>query len=1706
MMRKFAIVGLLTILLMIGIFHQALVTFSAEWLAKLYVSSVLGQTLHYQSASSVPGRLILEKPYLNDGSEITANTLTIDWDYQFWQRKVQVTLTFDRFSWKWQSGQPEALTQRLLEKSQDWFDVQTKWIIPDGIIDWHLPEQESPQILHLALNLDSQAGGELIAQFDGSLSDLQQPLKFNLTGGEDQICFQCNCDQVSAKSFYHLIAFFVPSWQSFHVSSGLLTGEMKAIFTSARRPYLEGSLYVADLKFREEHSHIQGSIDGALLKCQKNNQLDQALNWTTKGELSLLKPASLCCQKQDRSYWQFNQIQGTICFDPFALAWINLVTEATHGDYRSSLSLIGEANLSPSRPFHLALEVSNQHANQQIGYIRLGLQQGASSKKLAIECQDVACHEVDLIQSVLEPYWSAIKTLQMQDGSLSAGIQADLTKRGFENLLFHNLRVEQLKLTFNPWKFNLQTDLCSGHGQMDLTAPDIWHSLTTELTFENGQVGWNDQSSVLFPLGGLYAYFNIEEGDIRQSTATVEVGGLKGILKGNWEDNGKQLILNLEGPVTKLAKYFPVDTQKIIEKNFEHNLLGVTAKIVPDEENVYVEGDVRVYRDFSNQFDQIQFGCLLKPETDNWLKWINWQPIGWFYAKSLSLEKFISPFIFDHSPIELKGISAFKGHFTSDGLTAYYRPEHLVVEAEDFLISMDHVDEPDAFPGVHHLYFATNSHEGILPIQQGAYYLEKNSGLVFEVARGTTLFQNQVIYIADLEADCEGVSFQGVLNLDYSDPAPNVFSVEVFVPTINGKVSQIKHLLAHLNEPHLLDRVPLEGDIEARENGLHLRFDFVPHDYDLYARAKGTITNATLPIADTKMVVQGLGMDFEYCHDCQELTFTDIQGSLLVGKSPQIEEYVIAGDLIHFKDLLKGHHLDLDMWVQDDDHQLVRFAAQAREKEDHLVHLTVNKALSHFGGTHPQTLDCILREWDDLEEMSLDITFDLSLLLADLQRLSRAGLANFPQCWQMKFGELQEAKGQIQFRLQYLNEQDLMSYQLQGSQIALYEWAYDQVLLEGRRQQRRWLIDQLQLDHLSLSAELHHEDPVWKIDFLGLKDGISLLLGLNGQFDLEANSLKANIHLLDMQLAYLNEWPSIQAWASSYQPSGTLKGTGTLSLCIKDDSQAWQTQLDLETQLNHLSLRGYPLQVKEPFNVHYESGHACQFKNMHVNILGEQVSLKMDQLCYQIPSHQIIGEQLIFYAEGGCLKGCLTRLAQHFPEWVTPSLQENLGGIKPEGFLEGACSFAIAPQGTSLDVHLKDGLYQFGSQQYALSQFQVLLDPQSLHFLGYCQHERCLFHFNGHANWPTVNEGLLLLSDPSMPHPLEINWIQSQPQNYRIRTAKGAFCGLYIDLHDFSPPEEHADWMNLQGTVAIDFNRLAPLLSQSDAVQIGKLDVDNICCLDGSWRLPIKMKGAFLNNLYFKGKAASQDFVFKGYQFQQLKAEVSYDPGNLQIHDLAVEDESCLLNCSILALVQDPLTHSWSLLMPHLKVRHLQPNLLKDHGQYRLSKHQNLIVRRFDLEDFNGQLGDVSTWQGNGSLHFINPARQNVHPLFAIPAELILRLGLNPNVLNPVTGTIYFQLRGDRFYLTRFKDVYSEGRGSKFYLARHTPPSWVNLDGDLSVYVRMKQYNLIFKIAELFTVSVQGNLNKPRYRLWKQPRTTKHAKPVLLMEHEGFEY
>lgn len=147
---------------------------------------------------------------------------------------------------------------------------------------------------------------------------------------------------------------------------------------------------------------------------------------------------------------------------------------------------------------------------------------------------------------------------------------------------------------------------------------------------------------------------------------------------------------------------------------------------------------------------------------------------------------------------------------------------------------------------------------------------------------------------------------------------------------------------------------------------------------------------------------------------------------------------------------------------------------------------------------------------------------------------------------------------------------------------------------------------------------------------------------------------------------------------------------------------------------------------------------------------------------------------------------------------------------------------------------------------------------------------------------------------------------------------------------------------------------------------------------------------------------------------------------------------------------------------------------------------RSFCIPYFTLNQFCGQLGDMQTFSGEGVLHFTNYCKRTLFSnLMQLPTEITARLGLDLTTLIPVKGEVLFKIQDEKIYLNEFKDVFSDGKRARFYLASEEP-AYIDFKGNLDFKVRMKQYTLLMKLAEFFTLSVKGTLVNPLYTLINQ--------------------
>ena len=227
----------------------------------------------------------------------------------------------------------------------------------------------------------------------------------------------------------------------------------------------------------------------------------------------------------------------------------------------------------------------------------------------------------------------------------------------------------------------------------------------------------------------------------------------------------------------------------------------------------------------------------------------------------------------------------------------------------------------------------------------------------------------------------------------------------------------------------------------------------------------------------------------------------------------------------------------------------------------------------------------------------------------------------------------------------------------------------------------------------------------------------------------------------------------------------------------------------------------------------------------------------------------------------------------------------------------------------------------------------------------------------------------------------------------------------------------------------------------------------------------------------------------KGFQFDNLQAAVNYSPQTLEVSNLTIDDMAGVLTIPQLDVNKGADT-KWYFVLPSMNIKRFRPSLLREKGMARPHSYKPLVINDILLEGCYGCVEDSLSVMGKGVLHFSNRSKKLFqNTIFHIPAEILSRIGLDLSVLTPIGGTINYSIANGKIYFSKFKDIYSEGKLSKFYLPSGTSSSYMDFEGNLNVQVKMKQYNLLFKLAELFTVSVQGNIQKPSYTLQKQHRT-----------------
>ncbi len=500
----------------------------------------------------------------------------------------------------------------------------------------------------------------------------------------------------------------------------------------------------------------------------------------------------------------------------------------------------------------------------------------------------------------------------------------------------------------------------------------------------------------------------------------------------------------------------------------------------------------------------------------------------------------------------------------------------------------------------------------------------------------------------------------------------------------------------------------------------------------------------------------------------------------------------------------------------------------------------------------------------------------------------------------------------------------------------------------------------------------------------------------------------------------------------SYGAKGIVEGRGEISYL--DTLEA-----HFDCLVSQLQIEGHDLENRGPLHVDYSSLHGVKVRGIDVQgALSGQVDL--------LTCDALMSRWTFHHAQ------------MHLPAiWLTHPF---LSFLDPENGLDVVADLEIASDLSTFVCTMPEGLIPCAGAARVVADLHLFWGNRSCKATFRHKGELCRLRFDV----GDIVQGRLILGEQN--HPLAIDWTYDRA--LYIQSCEGSFGGIEASFHAESPN-------HLIGSARIHFAQLSNWIP----ADIG--EVFQEIKMGGGYEL----KGRLIIEgglPHFRGILAGKQHELFGCQFRTLLAQLDIDPDRVRIYDLKISDTAGSMKIEEL-LIASRENGPWTISIPQLTLFDVRPSLLQKPGE-EVGPISPLVVRELVLKDFQGLLDEGNTYTATGHLHFINSYKRG-ETVFDYPVNMLSRIvGLDLELLIPVCGDLSFQLKEGRFTLTELAHAFSEGQRSEFFLEMDPPPT-MDLDGNLQIFVKMKQFVLL-KITESFLISIDGQLSDPQFHLQRR--------------------
>lgn len=1765
MPRKRTLFVIFIALLLVGFVARGpMVSTFFEWYLKGYCRSCLNSRLTYENLRQEGDQWVFDHPVLTTkkrleegGYRCQADSAYVKASISWTDRTLNLIVNVENPHLDIGKG-AEDLRKVMEQPVQTFsmFEVHSQFNVPQGTILVHDFTEDHlvpvPLFFHIDLACHEKREG-CAALWFGEQSVGGQGFSMVFSENESkEPQIHCFLENMDCSSLQQVLSGIWPEYKAIGISKGELNGDIVVTMPRNSQSFASGKISLNEFSVCYPEMDCEFALSEMVMHLvPKEIERDGKQFLQTAGSLDV-SHSTIRVKKDDEAFWTIDGINGSSSFNLGDFANFSLTATVVNNDQDRKLVVDGKARFaqegqtSASVNMHLKGKEPDSDIHFHFSARELSDQWSFGE----IELLGFGIEELDLAQYFISKNYPQWQHVHLYQGNIDAAMLVYLKGFQFSEVKIERLAAHKLAFAFHPWDLYAGVESAVGSLSFDLLSHDPLKTLNADLKINQGKLSLEGLDKAIWQLSDIDTNLTMLQGVFQKSLLTGTVAGLKGQIELDGTSSGPLILFNFLGNMKDFSLAFPDPVRKGLADKFEDDELKIVANATKTSEGLLFNGKISV-ETLNDNTEEILFGFALERSSQGlWRRWpphpfaIEYYPKvgfealqamtpaiampiysayrhlishdlgfsgftlkdGWFKAEKLPLSKYISPMLFRNEQMHLDGLGEFFGHFDERKVIINYDVKDMVLENADFSIEIKSLGEEGDFTlnrlaATFMFDFDKRTSFNTFPIRNATYF-EKNSGLLYTEINAKLSMEDTLAHFENLTTFCNGLYFAGAADIDWSMPGEGVFEVDIHAHEMHGKISQLQHLLSHLNKNLIFLKIPIEGNAVLNKEGGHLHFTFHKDGYELQSRIQGSMTDGVIAEQNADMSLQELSMNFDYDHQGNQLEFSEIQGTLLVGKPSHVEEYTVSGDKVRFNDFARNE-AEFDVWVGDRKRDIIRIAGKTRSEIDGYgnpyINFVFNRNLSHFGDVHPSNFQLAMKDWSKVDLFHLSFELELKNFLTDLQRFSRTGLFFLSRGLLKELNDVEQAKGSFKVDLNYDSTRSTLNYLVNAYDVGIDDREFNKFLLLGSKKGNLWSVEQMQLDEISLAFDVLKEGALWNINFLGAKLGDYLLIGMEGQYSDEASHLEARINLFEADLSRYGDWPFLSSSLDRHLIAGQLRASGVLHAEF-DKSMPHGIRLNMlmNGSLNHVRIKDIRLEDIKNMSFSYDTSRGISISHVNIGIKSSEMAVKagmfLQEASYDLVHKELIIDGLHFDIPFGNLNWLVQRFQENFAGKLSEPVAEVIRSAKTHGSLQGSLRMTLSEPYSSMRLHLNDGLYQFMGQEHDLSSFVIDYDPFALKIFTEYRYQRHRLRLDAHSTAANFDSGEVTLSDLSTQgghisaRPLTIYWKIHPQAGYYIQRMSGDLSGMNFDLVRDPNKPLSTEAMHLMGKLDINLRKAGSMLDNQIALRIANLELGEGYSLTGQWSILKAKSKPLSDSLYFQGELAGRDFEFFGYRFYHLSAQLSYSPEVAYIRSLAVADSCGSLQIEHIDFFNQG-NGFWYTIIPVVTVNELRPSLLNSIKMTPSRTAKSLVIRNLTLKDVSGILGDKKSFTGSGQLTFANPPKKNLqHTIFAIPAELLTRIGLDLAVLTPVRGTVIFDIKNGKAALTRFKDVYSKGRLSKFYLPDNGYDSYVDFDGNLNLQVKMKQYNLIFKLAELFTVTVQGTLKKPTYTLQKQPK------------------